>query len=489
MTADLLALAAARAPEAPAVAGPDAAWTYRELDQRATDLAQRLVGLGVGRGGIVGLALPGSAMAVALVHAVARAGGVLVPLDPRMPAPEVAARCQLTGVRVLLAEQAPPGLDRGVQVRGVLQLLRTKPGRVPLFVRLAEEVQALVFTSGTSGRPRAAMVTHGNQQASAAASARNLGTGPGDRWLPCVPLHHIGGLAAVFRAAHDAAALQVLPRFDAGAVNDAVDRDGVTVLSVVPVMLQRLLDDRAGRPFPRTLRAVLLGGDAAPRALLERCRAEGVPVLPTYGCTECCSQVACAAPGDAALPPGASGKPLPGVKVFIEDEAGRSLPPGQEGEIVVRGAIVARGYYDEPQGTAQAFRGDGFHTGDLGVLDRDGYLSVTGRRSERIVTGGEKVDPRQVEDVLRQHPAVRDACVVGLPDPAWGQVVAAAVVAGPAIAPEALAAHCRAALPGYAVPRRWAFVEGLPVTASGKLLRSKVRETFPHQSSGGPPGP
>lgn len=478
MSQDLLAAAAAKAPARIAVHGADARWTYAELDARATDLAQRLAGLGLGRGAMVGVALPAGAVHVAMVHAVARAGAVLVPLDPRLPGPEMAARCQLAGVRTLLADQVPPGLDKTVQVRSVPQLLRTKPGRLPLFVRLAEEVQALVFTSGTGGRPRAAMVTHGNQLASAAASARNLGVRDVDRWLPCVALHHIGGLAALFRAAHDATTLQVLPRFDARAANAALDRDGVTLASMVPVMLQQVLDDRQDNPFPAALRALLLGGDAAPRALLERCRAAGVPVLPTYGCTECCSQVACASPGDAALPQGASGKPLPGVKVFVEDGEGRSLPPGQEGELVVRGAIVARGYYDDPAATAQAFRSDGFHAGDLGFLDKDGYLWVTGRAGDRIFTGGEKVDPAQVEDALRAHPAVRDACVVGLPDPAWGQVVAAAVVRHRDVDPEALAAYCRAALPAHAVPRRWAFVEALPVTVSGKLLRARVRSEF-----------
>lgn len=475
---DPLAEAAAKRPEHLAVAGPDAAWTYAELARRADDLAARLAGHSIGRGAAVGVALPASALHVALLHAVGRAGAVLVPLDPRLPGPELAARCAHAGVRVVVADQPLPEVAAaGVPVRSVPQLLRTKPGRVPLFVRLPDEVQSLVFTSGTSGRARAAMVSWANLQASATASARNLGTLPDDRWLPLVPLHHIGGLAAVFRAAHDHATLQVLPRFDARAANEALDRDGVTLASVVPVMLRRLLDDRAGRPFPATLRGLLVGGDAAPPGLLADARALGAPVLPTYGMTEACSQVATASPADAALPDGSCGRPLPGVKVTVVDEAGRPLPPGEVGEVVVRGTIVARGYYDDPKATAAAFRPEGFHTGDLGRFDDAGHLFIVGRLDDRIVTGGAKVDPAQVEEALRSHPAVADAAVVGVPDATWGELVAAAVVLkeGAAWDEAALEAHARARLAKHQVPRRWVRVAELPRTPSGKLERAKVR--------------
>lgn len=474
MTQDLLARAAAEHAQRPAVQGADATWTYAELDQRATDLAGRLAGMGVGRGGCFAMALPGSALQVALVHAALRAGAVLVPLDARLPPAELLARCQLAGARLLLSDVPLAGAGgSGVQVRGVLQMLRVKPGRLPMFVRLAEEVQALVFTSGTTGKARAAMLTHGNQLASAAASARHLRTTHEDRWLACVPTFHVGGLSVVFRAAHDGSALEVLPRPDPGLAAAALDR-GATLASMVPLLLQRVLDARGDKPMPASLRGVLLGGDRAPEALLERCRALGVPVLPTYGCTEACSQVATAVPGEP-LPQGAVGRPLPDLKVLVVDAQGHSTPPGQEGELVVRGPIVARGYYDDPGATAERFRVDGFHTGDLGFFDAQGFLHVTGRRGDRIRTRGEWVDPTHVEDALRAHPAVADACVVGMPHAEWGEEVAAAVVLRSPAELRELEAHCRGRLAGFQVPRRFAVVRELPRNASGKVPRGDVR--------------
>lgn len=470
---DALARAAAQGPADPSVVGRDAAWTYAELDRVADDLAERLAGLGVRPGEHVGLLLPGSALGVALLHAGARAGAVLVPLDPRLPGPELRARAQHADLKLCIADEAPAELQGALPVRSVPQLLRSPRRSVALFVQHANRALALVFTSGTSGKPRAVILSQGNLEAAAAASARNLPLARGDRWLACVPLFHVGGLAAAWRTARDGACLQVLPRFDAAQASDALDH-GATVASMVPTMLQRVLDHRAARPFPAGARGILLGGAAAPRALLEHCRAVGAPVLPTYGLTEATSQVA-TAPAGADVPPGCAGKPLPGVGVAILDEHAAALPRGDAGEIVVSGPTVARGYYKDPDATARAFRPEGLRTGDLGFLDKDGFLWVVGRLDERITTGGEKVDPGPVEEALRSHPAVREACVVGLPDATWGQLVAAAVVLASPASPEELQEHCRRLLAGFQVPKRFLVLKELPRGPSGKVLRDEVK--------------
>jgi O-succinylbenzoic acid--CoA ligase len=476
--ADWLARAAATRPGHPAVVADDATLTFAQLDAQATGLAGRLAGAGARPGRPVGLLAPASAAHVAALLAVARLGAVAVPLDPRLPAPALRARLGHTGTGLVVAgagsaavaEEAGSEVLRLDQAGGPAAAFQPAPW---------DGLQGLVFTSGTSGRPRAAMLTFANHAASAAASAFNLGIAPEDRWLACVSLHHVGGLAVVFRSCLAASTMVLQERFDARRANEAIDA-GAALASMVPVMLQRVLDDRGSRPFPPSLRGILLGGDAAPRALLRACKAARVPVLPTYGLTEAASQVASASPLDPRQPEGAAGRPLPLADVRIEAEDGTPLAPAETGEIIVRGPMVMAGYWREAEATAQALRGGALHTGDLGFLDKDGYLWVTGRASDRVVTGGEKVDPAEVEAVLETHPAVVEACVVGTPHPSWGEQVTAAVVlrAGAKAGPAELEAHCRKALPGFKVPRRWVLVPPLPRTAAGKLQRGLVREAL-----------
>jgi O-succinylbenzoic acid--CoA ligase len=296
----------------------------------------------------------------------------------------------------------------------------------------------VVHTSGTTGAPRPVEITRFNIEANALGSAVALGLDPDERWLCPLPLSHVGGLMVLLRSAVYATTAVLGPA-------DALD--DVTLASLVPTQLQRILE--AGPPPAPRLRAILLGGAGASRALLERAAAAGLPVAPTYGITQACSQVTVAEPGDTET----SGFPLPGVDVEI----------APDGEIRVRGPVVAGG------GT--------LHTGDLGRLDERGRLIVTGRLSELIVSGGENVAPAEVEAVLEQHPAVAEAGVFGRPDPEWGESVVAAVVPrnGAPLDAEELRAFCRARLAGFKVPKAIEPVAVLPRTASGKLRRGVLR--------------
>jgi O-succinylbenzoic acid--CoA ligase len=260
-------------------------------------------------------------------------------------------------------------------------------------------------------------------------------------------------------------------RFDPGAVNIAIDAEGITIVSLVAVMLERLLDARGDRPFPRSFRCALVGGGPVPRPLLERCVRIGVPVAQTYGLTEAASQVATLLPADAARKIGSAGRALPGTEVRIDGSS--------EGEILVRGPTVMRQYLDDPDATAAVLRNGWLHTGDIGRLDDEGFLYVLDRRDDLIVTGGENVYPAEVEDVLTGHPGVEEAAVVGVPDARWGHRVVAVVRLRQGASADAgeLVAFCRRRLAGYKTPREIRFTgDPLPRTASGKLQRSRVRQ-------------
>jgi O-succinylbenzoic acid--CoA ligase len=300
-----------------------------------------------------------------------------------------------------------------------------------------------MHTSGTTSAPKPVELTYDNFQASALGSAVALGLDPAERWLCPMPLTHVGGLSIPIRSAIYATTAVLHGRFDTERVlNDLMDRERqITLISLVPTMLARLLD--AGLERPPTLRWALLGGGPIPPALLQRAEAAGVPVAPTYGMTEACSQIA------------TFGWPLPGVEIALS---------GPEREIVVNGPIVAPSAGNE----------DGWlYTGDLGRFDERLRLEIVGRKSDTIVTGGENVAPTEVEDVLLEHPAVADAGVFARPDPEWGEAIVAAVVlrSGSMAEPDELREFCAARVARFKVPKTIEFVDELPRTESGKLVR------------------
>ena len=299
----------------------------------------------------------------------------------------------------------------------------------------------VIFTSGTTGRPKPVYLTAANHEASAIASAWNLGVAPGDRWLCCLPLWHVGGLSILHRSAMYGTTAVLHDGFEAARVRDELASGGITLVSLVATMLRRLIDAGMGE-WP-ALRAALVGGGPIPADLLEWADATGFPLVPTYGMTETASQIVT---GD---------RPLLGVDLRIADD----------GEILVRGPMVAPG----------ALADDGWlHTGDRGSLDREGRLRVDGRLDDVIVTGGENVAALEVEEALRSHPAVADAAVVGRPDAEWGEAVTAHVVLSAEVADDDLLAHCRQRLAAHKVPKAIHRRDELPRNAAGKLLRRRL---------------
>lgn len=482
--------------------------SYAELEARSVELARALAALGVGHGDRVAVLLPNGAHFAALVHAAMRIGAVLLPLNLRLTPYELAwqvedaGACVLVGdartldaaaaVRERIAGLAVVRADRGgVGATGMpdgsdvssLDELASGPGGALRDRAEPGEPLAIVYTSGTTGSPKGAILTYSNFWWSAMGSALNLGAHTDDRWLAPLPLFHVGGLSVLTRSAIHGTVAVLHDGFDAARVNDALDDERITMVSLVPTMLYRLLDARGDRPSPPHLRCVLLGGGPAPLPLLERCAALGLPVAQTYGLTEGCSQVATLAPADALRKIGSAGRPLYPTELRVVRGDGSDAAPGEAGEILVRGPTVTPGYWNAREATERAIRDGWLWTGDAGALDEDGYLFVLDRRDDLIVTGGENVYPAEVESVLLAHPGVVEAAVIGMVDGEWGQRVVALVrVAGEhgaTVTSESLRDLCVARLARYKVPGELRITgHALPRNASGKLLRRVVRERW-----------
>lgn len=469
---DVLARSPAR-PDAYAVVGDGALLSYEELDRRVDERADALGRGGTARGDVLPLvAAPGVDGIVDLL-ACWRVGAVPVPLNARLTEAErAAAAAELAEARV--------------------------PART----------QVVLWTSGTSGRPRGVALSWGNLEASAQAAAERLDLRETDVWVASLSPAHVGGLALVTRSLLLGGALVVPPSHDAAGLSRALDGEvdagggaapeslapthlsvapthpsvapthpslAPTHLSVVPTQLLRLLDHREGRPPPDRLRCVLVGGAHAPAQLVARALGAGWPIALTYGATEMSSQMATAPPELTARRPGTVGPPLEGVELRVDGG----------GELLARGPTRALAYVGRDGGALADSEG-WYRTGDLGRIDEDGNLWITGRRIDRIVSGGVTVDAVEVEEALREHPAVIDACVVGVPDEEWGERVAAWVepVVGE-LDLEEIDRHLRERLSPAKLPRLWRVEGGLPRNANGKVDRGEVRGALERERTRG----
>ena len=468
---DWLAARASANPDRTALSGDGQSFTYAQLDAAATTVARKLSSLGVRDGDRVTTLLHNQTYAAMLPHALLRLGATVVPLNVRLTPREIAWQIENSQPRVTIVEDRTRSLtgDSPIKLLHVDELKAAGEGDDRLrFDHPADATLAIIYTSGTTGRPKGAMLSVSNFWWSAIGSALNLGTHDDDRWILCLPMFHVGGLSIVMRAAIYGIDACILDGFDAGRVNAEIDR-GATMVSVVAVMLERMIDDRGDRPYPATLRCVLLGGGPASSNLLERCDSLGIPVVQTYGLTEACSQVATLSLDAARSRLDSAGKPLYPNAIRVHN-----------GEIQVRGPIVMQGYFADPESTSSAITGGWLRTGDIGELDSDGFLYVLDRRDDLIVTGGENVYPAEVEAALAACDSVIEAAVVGAPDATWGQRVVAFVRASSPTDSSALDEHCRAVLAGYKVPREFRFVTTpLPRTASGKIQRAVLRDAMP----------
>jgi acyl-CoA synthetase (AMP-forming)/AMP-acid ligase II len=470
---DLLADASADAPDAPAVITPSGSVTFAELLGRVEARAAQVAGC-TAPGDRVAVLAENCIEYVELYYAVPRAGRVLAPLNHRLHRAEWSRTLTRAGARVLFT--APPSAERVEPtpdvVRRDLAPVDATPFAAP--ARDEHDVAWLVGTSGTTGDPKLAMLTDGSLIAAVDATLGARPVGPDDVLLTPFPLCHVAGYN-VFVLHRRARPVVLQPTFTVAGLVDLVREHGVTMLSLAPTMIAMLLDDPdVDDADLATVRALGYGASPIPGPVLRRVVERwGWDCSQGFGMTELSGNAIflgpdehrAAARGDARLLV-AAGHPAPGVAVRL----------GDRDELLVRAPQVMRGYWDDPDATANAIDHDGWlHTGDVARIDPDGLVTIVDRTKDIIVSGGENVASREVEEALHGHPAVRDAAVVGVPDERWGEVVTAVVVARSAIAAEELIAHCRTQLAGFKSPRRVHFVDELPRTASGKVRKHELR--------------
>ena len=459
-------------------------WTYAKLEAEVNHWVERLQTLGIKSGDRVGLLLTNHPRYIMIVHALVKCEAIAVFLNIRLTTEEIRWQIEDSQTKYLLYDELTKltanNLDKAINYLTTfeisdffLQNCQANGNQLSSESIEMENIQGIFYTSGTTGKPKAVPLSFSNHFHSAIASALNLGIEPNDNWLLCMPLFHVGGLAIAWRSVINGTTITLLPKFDEQEVLDAIDIEKVTIISLVPTMLSRLLQHSQWQNLQK-LRAILLGGAPASPELIEQCLQLNLPISPTYGMTETASQITTLSSHEVAKKRGSSGLPLFGNRLRIADDQQQDLDVGAIGQILIQGASVMNGYLNQLEKNIQ----DGWlHTGDLGYLDRDGYLYVVSRRSDLIISGGENIYPTEIEAILLEHPAIVEACVVGISDREWGEIVTAIIVSNVQLSLTEIRSFCeQKSLARYKLPKSIYIWESLPKTASGKLLRQEIRD-------------
>jgi long-chain acyl-CoA synthetase len=490
---------AARHPDNPALRHDDDVITYRALDNLTARLAAVLIERGLQPGDPVGVMLPNVPEFAIVYYAVLRAGGIVVPMNVLLKQREVAFYLGDSGARLIFAwhafsDQARAGADEVgaecivVEPSAFAELVATAQPISGLVSRAAQDTAVILYTSGTTGKPKGAQLTHSNLAINADVSKELFSLSPDDAILGALPLFHAFGQTCALNAAvSSGASLTLIPRFDAGKAMAAIQRDRTTVFEGVPTMYAALLHHGDRDQFDTsTLRACVSGGAALAVELLQGFeQAFGCVILEGYGLSET-SPVACFNHPDKPRKPGSIGTPIEGVSMKLVDENRRDSGDGEVGEIAIRGHNVMKGYWNRPDATSEAIDADGwFYSGDLARIDDDGCYFIVDRKKELIIRGGYNVYPREIEEVLYEHPAVREAAVIGVPHPDLGEEVGAAVALKPgADATESdIREFVKANVAAYKYPRHVWILDELPKGPTGKILKREIKPPVAFGSS------
>jgi len=478
-------------PDRAAVRLDDYVLTYEELDERSARVAGLLAAQGVEPGDRIGLMLPNVAEFPVLYYGVLRAGALVVPMNPLLKAREVEYYLGDSGAKLIfawhaIATEAAKGAEVAevgfvsVAPEALDRLLGDHASVTTVTSREDHDTAVILYTSGTTGKPKGAELSHANLSRNAAVSATTLfHLEPDDVVMGCLPLFHSFGQTCGLNAAvSSGACLTLLPRFDPGKALEVIQRDRVTVFEGVPTMYVALLNHPDGGDHDTSsLRVCVSGGAALPVEVLRGFEdAFGCIILEGYGLSET-SPVASFNHPDRRRKPGSIGTPIQGVQMRLLDPVGNDVPSGEVGEIAIRGHNVMSGYWRRQEATREAIPDGWLRTGDLARQDEDGYFFIVDRKKDLIIRGGYNVYPREVEEVLYEHPAVVEAAVVGIPHPTHGEEVGAAVVLKPGaeVTPAELRAFCKERVAAYKYPRHVWLEAALPKTATGKLLRREVQ--------------
>ena len=486
-----LVLTAARHPHRPALRLGDRTWTYAEVDVMSARVAASLTADGLRPGDRVGLMLPNVPAFVVLYYGILRAGGTVVPVNPLFKAREIEYYLSDSGAGHLfttdlsLAEAEPAAQATGTRlVRVDMADVTAGAGSFePLAAvadRTGDATAAIFYTSGTTGRPKGAELSHDNLARNVEVVTRLFDLSEQDVMLGCLPLFHIFGQGCAMNAAlRQGACLVLVPRFDPAEVLRAIERDRVSIFEGVPTMYAALLQQPSGTDTS-SVRLCVSGGASLPVPVLHAFEKQfDCAILEGFGMSECSPVVSFNHP-DRPRKPGSVGTPIEGVEVRVLGPDGTPVPRGETGELAVRGHNVMKGYWNLPEATAETIVDGWLRTGDLVREDEDGYLFVVDRKKDMIIRGGYNVYPREIEEVLYEHPDVLEAAVLGIPHDTLGEDIAAAVVLRPGVGqdPTELQQFVKDRVAPYKYPREIIFLDALPKGASGKILKREI--TFPN---------
>ena len=480
-------------PDHPAVVFGDEVRTHAQLHDRAARLASVLAASGVESGDRVALLLHNRVEFVEALLGCHHLAAIAVPINFRLAPDEIEYIVADSGAVALIADAPRPG----TRVHRVLEVgpdyeaaIASAPRREESRELLDDDVALMCYTSGTTGRPKGALLTHRNLVASTLSWIHEMHAGQDDVWLSGQPLFHIGGINGLLPFLVVGATVIITPSttFDPDAMLGLIEAHGVTMCIFVPTQWAAICaSDAVLRVDPEQLRVAMWGASPAPRqtlAAMERAF-PGAAIVSAYGQTEMSGATTLLKGKDSMRKMGSVGRPMLGVELRVVDDDLRDVRGETVGEVIYRGPNVMAGYHRQADATREAFAGDWFHSGDMARIDHEGYLWLVDRKKDMIVSGGENVYPAEVERVLLDHPAVAEAAVIGVPHPRWVETPVAFVVPRVGADPDedALIAHCRQYLAGYKKPSAIIVVQELPRNAGGKVLKRRLRESYSDQFS------
>jgi acyl-CoA synthetase (AMP-forming)/AMP-acid ligase II len=513
-TAEFLMIASSVVPERTAMVCREESRDFMSLQERVNRLANALQGMGVGRGDKVAIMALNGIPYVEAYYATAKLGGVFVPLNYRAKKEELAYMCNNSETAVLLVGERYLDLASSIRhdiktVREVIAvdarpdgmtnyedlLARSDPEEIFTDIDDADPT-IVIYTSGTTALPKGVVLTHMGMSVyvTNTVAPADPGEEKPDVLLVSVPFYHVAGATTMLSSVWGGRKMVILPQFEPKAWLEAVEKHGVTHSFVVPTMLKRIMEhpDFATTNLD-SLKLVAYGAAPMPwEVVTHAVQVFKCGLMNAYGQTESTSSLTFLGPDDHQIPDSppeererallrlrSVGRPMEDVLVMIMDPEGEILPPGQEGEIVAQGARVMAGYLNREEETSDAIKEGWLHTGDVGWMDEDGYLYITGRTKDLIIRGGENIAPGEIEAVLQQHDAVEDCAVIGVPDAEWGEEVKAVIVFKPghAVPVDDLGAFVKERLASYKVPKFWAIVAELPRNYVGKILKTDLRKT------------
>ena len=492
-----LTASAQRSPDHPALRLDDLVLTYSDLDDTSARVAGILEANGVGPGDRVGIMLPNVPAFASCYYGILRAGATAVPMNVLLKRREVAFYLGNSGASLIFAwSDFAEAAEAGAADAGTIHvsvdpstwdgLLADATPRPDVVERADDDTAVILYTSGTTGTPKGAELTHANLSSNIQVASELFDASSDDVILGALPLFHVFGQTCGLNVSVKVGScLTLIPRFDPAKALEMVGRDKVTVFQGVPTMFAAMLHlPGADKYDVTTLRQCASGGAAMPLEVMRGFEeAFNCIILEGYGLSET-SPVASFNHPDKERKPGSIGTPIAGVKMKIMDEQGKDLGVGEVGEIVIQGPNVMKGYWQLPEATEAAIVDGWFHTGDLAKTDEDGYFFIVDRKKDMIIRGGYNIYPREIEEVLYEHPAIREAAVVGVPDAMLGEEVGAAVVLkeGATATAEEIRDHVKAQVAAYKYPRHVWFVDELPKGSTGKILKREITAPTPAKS-------